>query len=100
MRARNKPRPPLGESQIDEAVVAEANNDLAWEKPVRVRRKKAITLPLASDLPARAEFFARLHRETSLEDWLNRIIRERLDMEEAAFLSVKRELAAKNGGQS
>ena len=97
MKTRARSRAHLTEPQIDEMVIAEANDDTAWEKPIRVRRKKRIALPLASDLFARAAFFARLHRETSPEEWLGRIIRERLELEEAAFASVKRELAAKNG---
>ena len=97
MTAKKKNDSPLSDSQIDEAVVAEMNSDSAWDKSIQVRRKKSVTLPLSSDLSARAAFFARLHRESSLEDWLGRIIRERLEIEEAAFLNAKRELAAKNG---
>ena len=35
--------------------------------------------------------------EVSVEDWLRRIIQERIDLEEAAFTGLKRDLAAKNG---
>jgi len=49
------------------------------------------------NLASRAAFFARLHRGLSLEEWLNRVIQERLDIEEAAFSGFKLELAAKNG---
>ena len=45
----------------------------------------------------KAAFFARLHREGSLDNWLKRIIQERLDIEEAAFPGFKRELLTKNG---
>jgi hypothetical protein len=37
-----------------------------------------------------------LHREASLEDWIKRIIRERLEIEEAAFAGCKKELITKN----
>jgi hypothetical protein len=53
-----------------------------------------VTLPFA--LAARAAFFARLHREANLDDWLKHIIQERLDIEEAAFAGFKKELLAKD----
>ena len=92
-----KPRARLTEAQIDEIVTAHANDETVWDKPIRVRRKQSITLPLTAELFTRAAFFARLHRETSLEQWLSRVVRERLEMEEAAFTNVKREVAARNG---
>ena len=84
------------EEKIDEIVIARAENDSAWEKPARVGKSKQASLLLPATLAARAAFFARLHRETSLEDWLDRIIRERLDIEEAAFVGFKRELLLKS----
>lgn len=94
MKAKGKSRV-LSEKEIDRVVVAQADEDSAWEKPVRVRRPKAASVPLPSELSARAAFFARLHRETNVENWLRRIIQERIDLEEAAFAGLKRELAAK-----
>jgi len=94
MKAKGKSRV-LSEKEIDRIVVAQANEDSAWEKPTRVRRAKTASVPLPSELSARAAFFARLHREASVEDWLRRIIQERIDLEEAAFAGLKRELSAK-----
>jgi hypothetical protein len=85
----------LTEDEIDEVVTAQADDDLAWEKPVKVRRRKGPNVPLPSELAARAAFFARLHHETSVEKWIQRIVHERIDLEEAAFAELKRELAAK-----
>ena len=85
----------MTEKEIDRIIVAQANTGSAWEKPVRVRRPKTAAVPLPSELSARAAFFARLHREASVEDWLRRIIQERIDLEEAAFTGLKRDLAAK-----
>jgi hypothetical protein len=80
------------EREIDEAVIAAANENAAWEKPVRMRRaKESVSLP--AEMAARAAFFARLHREPNLEQWINRIVSERIDIEEAAFAASKRELA-------
>ena len=83
------------EEEIDATVEAQADDDSAWEKPVRVRKTKLASVPLPAELAARAAFFARLHREASIEDWLRRVIRERIDMEEAAFAELKRDLNAK-----
>ena len=49
---------------------------------------------LPADLAARAAFLAQLHRTPSVEDWLRRVIQERVELEEAAFVGIKRSLAA------
>lgn len=82
----------VSEAEIDEIVVAQADDDSAWEKPVRVRRPKSASVLLPAELAARAVFFARLHRQAKVEDWLRQIIQERLELEEAAFAGVKRDL--------
>ena len=82
----------VSEAEIDEIVVAQADDDAAWEKPVRVRRPKSASVLLPAELAARAAFFARLHRQAKVEDWLRQIIQERLELEEAAFAGVKRDL--------
>jgi hypothetical protein len=84
----------LSEKQIDAAVIGQAGDDAAWERLVRVRRRRT-SLSLSAELAARAAFFARLHRETSVDEWLRRIIRERIDLEEAALSRVSRELGRK-----
>lgn len=91
----NKKPKKLTEDEIDEFVTAEADDDSAWEKPIKVRRPKGTNVPLPSELAARAAFFARLHHETGLEEWVQRIVHERVDLEEAAFAQLKKELATK-----
>ena len=71
------------------------DDESAWGVPVKVSKSKSTSLAFPSDLAARVAFFARLHREASIEDWLKRVIQERLDIEEAAFAGFKRELVAK-----
>jgi hypothetical protein len=93
MSAKSKAKV-LSEEEIDKIVEAQADDDSAWEKPIRVRKAKPASVPLSSELAARAAFFACLHRERSVGDWLRRIIQERIDLEEAAFAGLKRELAA------
>jgi hypothetical protein len=85
---RTKP----SEEEIGKIVVAQADDDSAWENPIQVEMAKAASLSIPAKLAARAAFLAKLHREKGLEEWLTRIIRERVELEEIAFVEVKREL--------
>lgn len=88
----------LSEKEIDEIIVAQADDDSAWEEPIRVCRAAPSSVPLSPVLAELAVFFARLHHETSVEDWLTRVIKERIDLEEAALAELKRELTVKTDG--
>lgn len=92
MKTKGKTKQPLSEAEIDNIVVAQADDDSAWEKPVHVHRKKATALSIPADLAARAAFLARLHREPNIEEWLTHIIQERVELEEAVFARAKRDL--------
>ncbi|HEX8000940.1 MAG TPA: hypothetical protein VF528_21340 [Pyrinomonadaceae bacterium] len=83
----------LSEEEIDQHVIAQADDDSAWEKPIRVRQSESSALSLPAELASRAAFFARLHREASVQKWLQRIIEERIEIEEAVFAESKRDLA-------
>jgi uracil DNA glycosylase len=84
----------LSEKEIDVLVVAEAGEESAWTKPVKAHKTKKTSVSLPSSLAARAAFFAGLHREARLNDWLKKVIQERIDLEEAAFAGLKRELVS------
>lgn len=86
----------LSEKVIDKIVVEQADNDSAWEEPIYARKMKPTSLSVPADLAARAAFLARLHREPSIEEWLMRIIRERIEVEEVAFVEAKRDMATKS----
>ena len=83
------------EKEIDDLVVAQADDDSAWEKPVRVKRRKSASVSIPADLAARAAFLAQLHRKKNMEEWLQRVIEERVELEEAAFIGAKQELSIK-----
>lgn len=85
----------LSEKEIDKIVVEEADNNLAWEEPIHVRKTKPTSLSVPAELAARAAFLARLDRETDIEKWLMHIIQERIEIEEVAFVEAKRDMAAK-----
>lgn len=96
-RAKRRSGRPSRE-EIDRIVESQAEDDSAWERPVQVHRSKPASLAIPAALAARAAFLARLHREANTQDWLTRIIEERVEMEEVAFGEAKRELL-KNGAQ-
>jgi hypothetical protein len=85
----------LSEQKIDHIVIDQTNNDSAWGKPIRMRRTKSAPLSIPAGLAARAAFLAQLHRTKSVEEWLTHIIKERVEIEEAAFTGAKQDLATK-----
>ena len=84
----------LDQEAIDRLVVSQSDDNSAWEPPVRVRRSKPASLSLPGDLAARAAFLARLHREAGLAQWVERVLRERVELEEFAFNEAKKNLAS------
>jgi hypothetical protein len=87
----------LTEHEIDQKVIAQADDHSAWGRPTVVRRTRAAALSIPPELAARAAFLAKLHRKPSVEDWLTRVIQERIELEEAAFAGAKQDLATKSG---
>ena len=41
----------------------------------------------------RATFLAQLHRTKSVEEWLTRVIQERIELEESLFIGIKQRLS-------
>lgn len=85
---------PLTQEEIDERVIGQAEDDTKWEPLVHVSRKQA-AIGLPGSLAQRAAFLARLHRERNLQAWVERVIRERVELEERAFTQARRELGSK-----
>ena len=90
-RKRRKPNT-LNQEAIDRLVVAQSDDESAWEAPIRVQKSKPESLSIPGDLAARAAFLARLHREAGVDKWVERIIRERVELEELAFAEAKKQL--------
>lgn len=83
--------------EIDQIVVSQADNDDAWDQPVKIKRNKTASLVLPAELAARATFLARLHHSKTVEEWLTHIIQERVELEEAAFSGARQDMASKAG---
>jgi hypothetical protein len=95
-RRSASPRRGLTEDEIDDRVIAQADDDSAWEPAIHVGRKQT-SVDLSASLAQRAAFLARLHRERNLQSWVERVIRERVELEERAFMQARRELSTKVG---
>ena len=93
-RKKSKRTPILGQERIDQEVISQANDDSAWESPIRVKRSKPASLSIPGELAARAAFLARLHREPGVAKWVERVVRERVELEELAFREAKKKLAS------
>jgi hypothetical protein len=93
---KKQSRTRVSEEEIDTIVEAQAADDSAWGKPIQVRKGKAASVSISAELAARVAFVAQLHRERNAEDWLARIIKERIELEEVAFLEAKREMFTRN----
>jgi hypothetical protein len=92
--AKKKKHTSLDQETIDRLVVSQSDDNSAWEPPVGVRRFKPASISLPGDLAARAAFLARLHREPDLDQWVERVVRERVELEEFAFNQAKKKLAS------
>jgi hypothetical protein len=97
MTAKKKTTKKRSEVEIDAIVEAQATDDSAWGPRIQVHKKKAASVSIPAELAARVAFLAQLHRERNAEDWLTRIIKERVELEEVAFLEAKREMFTRNG---
>ena len=80
--------------EIDQVVIAQADEGAAWQKAIVVRRPKSASLSIPAELAARAAFLARLHHESPVDKWVERIVRERVEIEESAFTAAKKTLAS------
>ena len=87
-------KPKGTQDRADRFVTGQADEDSAWEKAIVVRRPKSTSLSIPAELAARAAFLAKLHRESGVDKWVERIVRERVEIEESAFTAAKKTLAS------
>jgi hypothetical protein len=82
------------QEKIDQVVISQVADDSAWGPPVHVRPPKTASFSVPGELAARAAFLARIHHETRVEKWVEKVLRERIELEESAFKTAKRQLAS------
>ncbi|MBM3814784.1 MAG: hypothetical protein FJW20_24425 [Acidimicrobiia bacterium] len=75
-------------------MISQWEDSQEWEAPVRVKKSGPASLTIPGELAARAEFLAKLHRESNLGKWVERVVRERVELEELAFTEAKKDLAS------
>ena len=93
-RKKSKTSTILVRDEIDRAVISESDDNSAWEASIRVKRSRPASLSIPGELAARATFLARLHREANVAKWVERVVRERVELEELAFTEAKKKLAS------
>lgn len=84
----------LDQEAIDQLVIAQSDDESGWGAPIRVEKPELASLSIPGDLAARAAFLASLHREAGVDKWVERVLRERIELEELAFAEAKKELAS------
>ncbi len=92
-RVKLSKRTARNQDEIDRAVISQTTDDSAWEAPIRVKRVRSLSVSIPGNLAARAAFLAKLHHETGIDKWIERVVRERVELEELAFVEAKKELS-------
>jgi hypothetical protein len=82
----------LTEEEIDNIVEEQADDYSKWNKPIKVKKDKNSTINLPNELVQRAKFLAKLHKENSVDDWIKKVLKEKIELEEQAYKEAKREL--------
>jgi hypothetical protein len=87
---KNNKKKKLSEEEIDEIVVREANDPSKWDGPIRVVPPTAIALKLSPHLIERAKRIAKRKRIGAYQDWLSKVVEERIVLEESRPRSIPR----------
>ena len=82
-------RKKLTEEEIDELVVAEANDMTKWGKPVTVRPN---VIRFSTSVIEKAKYLAKLHKTRGYQAWLKQVVEERIKLEEELLSDIKRRL--------
>jgi len=82
-------RKKLTEEDIDELVIAEANDMTKWGKPVAVR---PTIISFSTSVIEKAKYLAKLHNTRGYQTWLKQIVEERIKLEEELLSDIKRGL--------
>jgi hypothetical protein len=84
-------------TEKDDIVESQSDDDSAWGKTDTRSQGKVGDNVYPSRISGKSSLLAKLHRENDVEDWLTKIIKERVEMEEVAFSEAKRQMSLRNG---
>ncbi len=93
MKRNNKPGRELSDVEIDEIVTAQADGPSFWEEAVTVHPPTP-TLKLPVEVVAKAAYISSVLKAGSIDEWLIKIIKERLEAEET-LIEAKRAKAVR-----
>lgn len=79
----------LTNEQIDEMVTRESDDLSKWEEPIEVNAPQAISLRLSAELIQKIKFLATIHKTDNYQNWLEKIIKERIQLEDELLDSIK-----------
>ena len=79
----------LTNEQIDEIVTIESDDLSKWEEPIEVKAPQAILLRLSPELIQKIKFLATIHKTDNYQNWLEKIIKERIQLEGELLDSIK-----------
>jgi len=79
----------LTNEQIDEIVTKESDDLSKWEEPIEVKAPQAILLRLSPELIQKIKFLATIHKTDNYQNWLEKIIKERIQLEDELLDSIK-----------
>ena len=94
MKTAKKKVSELSQEAVDAVVVSRTEEESGWQAPMTVKRSEPASLSVPGELAARAAFLARLHHEPSVDRWVERIVRERVELEELALTQARKKLAS------
>ena len=78
----------LTEEEIDNIVIAEADDMTKWEKPITV---KPTVVLFSKSIIEKAKYLAKLHKARGYQMWLKQIVKERIKLEEKLLSDFKLE---------
>ena len=82
----------LTNEQIDEIVIKESDDLSKWEEPIEVKAPQAVLLRLSPELIQKIKFLATIHKTDNYQNWLEKTIKERIQLEGELLDSIKSDL--------
>jgi len=82
----------LSEGEIDKIVTEESEDMSKWDDPLSVKPRGAISLVLSSEIIKEAQYLSKLHNYKRYQEWLKKIIEERITTEKEILTAFEKSL--------